>query len=145
MKHSEVWSVADHTTNEGGELVIYCASPRIRPNFGVFDEELLAKYRSVYVKDLQEIMDKSPQVEGYFVPSTIFLDSDSPFKDGNLEYCLAKSEQEQLVISRMKGLSHFMPRIGIFPGRHSQMSFSADQRTLPEVMKDYKRWLQSFT
>jgi hypothetical protein len=130
---------------ESGQIICYCASPRISTNFGVFDEELWGVYKEVYVEELKLVIDSFSKAQGYFVPSTIYLDTDLPFRNGNAEYCLAKAAQEDLIRSRIEKSKVFMPRIGMFPGRHSQINITSENRVLPVVLREFKEWLQAAT
>jgi acyl dehydratase len=129
--------------SKNGEVICYCSSPRISTNFGNFDHELWEVYKKTYVDDLKRVIEVFPKARGYFVPSTIYLDADSPFKNSNAEYCMAKAEQEDLIFKKIENSRIFMPRIGMFPGRHSQISVDLNNDNLPMLLRQFNDWLNS--
>jgi acyl dehydratase len=141
FRESELQMPINESCTEMATVVLYCSSPRIQPNFGRFSQSMYESYKSIYVDGLAEVIKTFPNIKNYFVPSTVILNADSPFKYGQLEYSLAKAEQEDLMNSGSTGLNVLMPRVDLFPGRHSQMSFSAGKDVLIEVQVGLKHWL----
>jgi hypothetical protein len=141
ISDSELKIPMNMSSAELATVVLYCSSPRIQPNFGGFSQSLYESYKSVYVDGLAEVIETFPKAKNYFVPSTVMLNADSPYKYGNLEYSLAKAEQEDLMNSESPRLNILMPRLDPFPGRHSQMSFIAGNDVLTEVQVELKHWL----
>lgn len=125
-----------------GVVVLYCSSPQIKSNFSAFDYDLYENYKSIYVKELEAIMDKAPTIRRYFIPSTVFLNSNSPYQSGHKEYCKAKANQEELV-KRRSGITYLMPRVEFFASRHTQMTFNASEDVLKKLQIDLVRWLES--
>ena len=141
INESELGTQVDTSVEEIATVVLYCSSPPIHPNFGTFNQSIYESYKSVYVDGLAEVIEDFPSVKNFFVPSTVILDEDSPYKYGNLEYSQAKAEQEDLITRKFGDLNVLMPRVDFFPGRHTQISFSARKDILTELQFKLKDWL----
>jgi acyl dehydratase len=141
MNESESRMPTNKSVLELATVVLYCSSPPIHPNFGTFNQTLYESYKSIYVDGLAEVIETVPKVKNFFIPSTVILDEDSAYKYGNLEYSLAKAEQEDLISRRSAELNVLMPRVDFFPGRHTQISFSAGKDVLTEIQVTVKDWL----
>jgi hypothetical protein len=141
IRESELQVPINSSRAQMATVVLYCSSPLIQPNFGRFSQSMYENYKSVYVDGLTEVIKTFPNIKNYFVPSTVILNADSPFKYGQLEYSLAKAEQEDLMKRESTRLNVLMPRVDPFPGRHSQMSFIAGKDVLLEVQVNLRHWL----
>ena len=141
IRESELHMPINESCTEMATVVLYCSSPLIQPNFGRFSQSMYESYKSVYVDGLAEVIRTFPEIKNYFVPSTVILNTDSPYKHGQVEYYLVKAKQEDLMKSGSMGLNVLMPRVDFFPGRHTQMSFSAGKDVLTDLQVDLKHWL----
>jgi hypothetical protein len=129
------------------DLVFFTASPKIHPEDVKNITQLESDYRSVYIKLLLEVEEKTRIRKGFFYPSSTYIDEEPV----NFRiYSRVKRESEILLLSKNEGEPSAISivRLPAFASRHhSVLIRTAGEKTVEEitqtVSEKMKKWLEA--